>query len=200
MSESSPPSSSIASLSYSLFANRSHSLNKEDSSQLAKSLLFLSLSLVYLRVVWELCELVLDCEQVTRLVRNELVKVHQTVEEDADLAHVLSELCQLEMAFCRLWLDHVIHLAKEVHKENGFMIKVLEPMDLLFIEVIHLMRCDNLVVIEVNYFEPVLQRAKRSLVLLGQHEPDEVFVPHLVFLAGFELARNLVKDAVDRFA
>jgi len=109
-------------------------------------------------------------------------------------------LGKLEVAFCWLWLDHVVHLAEEVDEENRLMIKVFKSVNLLFVEVVHLMGRNDLVVIQVDHFEPVLQRSKRGLVLLGQHEPHEVLVAHFVFLAGLEFARNLVEDAVHCFA
>ena len=44
--------------------------------------------LIYLRIVWKLCELMLYREKVSRLVRDKLIQIDQTIEKDADLCVV----------------------------------------------------------------------------------------------------------------
>ena len=76
ISESSPPSSSIARRSYSPLAKRSHSLYRYNIRLVERGGR-------NLRVVGELCELVLDCKEVARLIRDEFVQVDEAVEEDS---------------------------------------------------------------------------------------------------------------------
>ena len=73
-------------------------------------------------------------------------------------------------------------------------------MDLLLIEVLHLVRCYYLIIVQVNDLEPVLHAADGCLVLLAQHEPDEVLVVHFVLRRALEAARNLVEYTVNGFA
>ena len=54
-------------------------------------------------------------------------------------------------------------------------------MYLFLIEIFHFMWGDDFIIIEVYHGEPILQTSWSSLVLFGEHEPDKVFVPHLVF-------------------
>ena len=98
------------------------------------------------------------------------------------------------------WLDQIIHLAKQVNEKDGFVIEVLESMDLFLVEVLHFVRSDNQIVVQVYDFEPVTQTALGSLVLFRQHEPNEVLVIHLVFLLAFEFARNLIKNSINSFS
>jgi hypothetical protein len=88
-SESSPCSSSIASLSYSYFAKRSHSLCHEIITKLE----------IYLPIIWKLRCLVLQRKQISSLIGNELVKVNQTVEKDAYLCWNSSNFLILKVAF-----------------------------------------------------------------------------------------------------
>ena len=89
----------------------------------------------------------LQREQVSGLVGNELVEVDKTVEKDADLSLVLAQLVQREVPFNWLGLDHVVHLTQQVHEENWFVIQVLQSVALLLIEVVHLVRGDRAVVV-----------------------------------------------------
>jgi len=57
----------------------------------------------------------LDGEEVSCLIGNELVKVDEAVEEDSHLRAVLLQLLERKMAI-HLGPDHIIHLAKQVYK------------------------------------------------------------------------------------
>ena len=91
----------------------------------------------------------LNRKQVPRLVSDELVQVNQTVKEDADLLIVLLQLLKGEVALLTR-LDHVVHLAKQIHKQDGLMVQVLKTVHLLLIKVFHLMWCNDLIVVEIN--------------------------------------------------
>lgn len=95
---------------------------------------------------------------------------------------------------------HVIHLAQQVDEQNRLVVKILKPMYLLFIEVVHLVRCDYSILIEVNHLIPIFEGSQRRFVFFTKHEPDKVIVAHLALLSRFELARNLRKYSVDGFA
>lgn len=101
--------------------------------------------------------LVFDREQVSGLVRDELVQVHKAIKKDADLRWVPLELIVVEVCLGALRPHHVVQLAKHVNKEDGLVIEVLETMDLLLVEVIHFLRSDYAVVVEVYHFEPVVE-------------------------------------------
>ena len=55
------------------------------------------------------------------------------------------------MAFSNWRFKHVVHLAKEIDKKDGFVVEVLQPMHLFLVEIVHLMGSDDLVIIEVDY-------------------------------------------------
>ena len=97
-------------------------------------------------------------------------------------------------------LNHVVHLAKQVHKKNWLMIQILQSVHLLFVKILHFMRCYYLIIVKVYHFEPVAHAAHSRLVLFAEHEPHEVFVIHFIFCLAFELAGHLVEDAVNGFA
>lgn len=80
------------------------------------------------------------------------------------------------------------------------MVQVLQPMDLLLIEVFHLVRCYYLVVVEIDHLEPVLHATNRGLVLFAEHEPHKVFVIHFVLGRALELSRHLIEYAVNCFS
>ena len=80
---------------------------------------------MYLRVVWELCQLVLDCEKISSLVCYEFVQIDKAIEEDANLCNVMSELRERKVPFCRRWLYHVVHLAEQVDEEDWLVVKIL---------------------------------------------------------------------------
>ena len=79
----------MLSRSYSPFAKRSHSLNRNLNN------------LKHLRIVRELCQLVFDGKQISSFVGNELVQIHQTVEEDPYLWQVLPQLLQSKVPLRR---------------------------------------------------------------------------------------------------
>lgn len=72
-------------------------------------------------------------------------------------------------------------------------------MHLLIVEVLHFLRSDDLVIVEVNDFEPVVQWLRCCFVFFTQHEVNEIFISHLISLLCFELPRNLLKDTIDSF-
>jgi len=80
------------------------------------------------------------------------------------------------------------------------VVEVFEAMHLLFIKVLHLVRCYNLIVVEIDDFEPVAYTAKCCLIFLAEHEPHEVLIIHLVFLFTFEFARHLIEYSVNCLA
>lgn len=73
-------------------------------------------------------------------------------------------------------------------------------MELLLIKIVHFLRRNYLVVIEIDYTEPVVQRLHRAFVLFAEHKVNKIFVAHFTRLLSFELARHLIKDAIDSFA
>jgi len=154
---------------------------------------------MYLRIIWELCELVFKLKQVAGFVRNELVQVHEAVEKNANVWPHFLQLLHAEVAF-EIRLHQVVHLAQQVDEEDGLVVEVLQAVDLLFVEVVHFVGGYYVVAVEVDDLEPVGQGLLRRLVFLIEHEPDEVLVVHLVFLITFELAGHLVEDPVDGFA
>ena len=112
----------------------------------------------HLRVVREFSELMFQSKEVPLLIRYELIQINQAIEEDANLIQILSQLIECKMAFSRCWLDHIIHLTQDVNKENRLVVEVLETMDLLLVEKVHLMRSDYSVVVQIYHFVPILQR------------------------------------------
>lgn len=57
----------------------------------------------------------LDRKKISGFKRDELVKVDEAIEEDANLLIVLFELAEMEVTLL-LRLDHIVHLAQEIHK------------------------------------------------------------------------------------
>jgi len=53
----------------------------------------------------------LDCKKIARFKCNEFVKVHKTVEENADLLIIFFQFVEVEVSLFA-WLDHVVHLAQ----------------------------------------------------------------------------------------
>ena len=80
-------------------------------------------------------------------------------------------------------LNHIIHLTQQINKQYWLVIQILQSMHLLFVEELHLVGSDNLVVVQVNDAEPILQTPAAGLVLLGQHEPYKVLITHLVLVS-----------------
>jgi hypothetical protein len=64
---------------------------------------------------------VLDRKQIPRLVSYELVQVNQAVKEDTYLLIVLLQLLKGEVALLTR-LDHVVHLAKQIHKQDRLVV------------------------------------------------------------------------------
>ena len=137
----------------------------------------------------------LDCKKITGFISYKFVKVNQAIEEDPNLLVVFLEFVEREVTFLSR-LNHIIHLTEQVHEKNRFVIKILQSMNLLLIEIFHLMWCYNLVVVKIYDWKPVLETTGRSLVLLWKHEPYKIFIAHFVFLPWFEFARNLFKYTV----
>ena len=63
----------------------------------------------------------LDGKEIPRFICNEFIQVDKTIEEDTYLLVVLLQLLEREMPFL-LRLDHIVHLAQQVYKQNRFMI------------------------------------------------------------------------------
>ncbi len=53
------------------------------------------------------------------------------------------------------WLNHIVQLAQKVYKMNCLMSEVLKSLCLLFVKVLHLVRSYDLIVIQIDNFEPV---------------------------------------------
>jgi hypothetical protein len=66
---------------------------------------------------------VFDSKEVSSLKGDELIKIHKTVKENANLGVVLLQLIELEMSLLRR-LYHVVHLTKQIHEKNGFMVEI----------------------------------------------------------------------------
>ena len=80
------------------------------------------------------------------------------------------------------------------------MVEVFKSVHLLFVKVVHFRRSYYLVVIQVDYRKPVLQRPRSSFVFFTQHKPNKVFVTHLVRLPTFKFPRYLLKYSIYSFA
>jgi uncharacterized membrane protein len=80
------------------------------------------------------------------------------------------------------------------------VIKVLKPVELLLVEVVHFLRSYYLIFIEIDHTEPVVQRLHCAFVLFAKHEVHKILVAHFTWLLGFELPWYLIKDSVDCFA
>lgn len=104
------------------------------------------------------------------------------------------------MGFCSSGFYHIIHLTQQVYKEDGFVVEIFQSMELLLVEVVHLLGCYYLVVVEVNHFKPIVKWLNWAFIFLAEHEVNKVFVAHFTGLIWLELSRHLIKDAVDCFA
>ena len=80
------------------------------------------------------------------------------------------------------------------------MIQVLKSVNLFLVEVIHLLRCDDSVIVEVNNLKPIVESLNSRFVLLAEHEVNKIFVAHLSCLFSLELAGNLLENTVDCLA
>lgn len=146
----------MASRSYSPLAKRSHSLRKKRHNRFNKYEHVKEKNSFYLRVVWELCQLVLDCEKISSLVCYEFVQIDKAIEEDANLCDVMSELRERKVTLCRRRLNHVVHLAEQVDEEDRLVVQVLKPVHLLLVEEVHLMWSNHAIIVQIDYFVPVL--------------------------------------------
>jgi len=72
-------------------------------------------------------------------------------------------------------------------------------MQLLFVEVVHFLGSDYLVIVQVYHFEPIVEWLHCAFVFLAKHKVNKVFVAHFTWLLGFELSRHLIKNAIDCF-
>lgn len=99
----------------------------------------------------------LESKEIPGLIGDKFIEVHKAVEEDPHLALVLLQEFKGEMTLNWLGLYHVVHLAEDVYEQNWFVVQVLKSVYLLLIKVLHFMRSDDLIVIQVNHFEPVVQ-------------------------------------------
>ena len=61
------------------------------------------------------------------------------------------------------------------------------------------MRCYYLIIVKVDDFEPVLHTADCCFVFLGQHEPYEVLIIHLIFRCAFEFPGYLIEYSIHSF-
>mmetsp|Transcript_34514 Transcript_34514/g.96335 ORF Transcript_34514/g.96335 Transcript_34514/m.96335 type:complete len:370 (-) Transcript_34514:308-1417(-) len=139
--------------------------------------------------------LLLREEGVSVLEGEELVQRREEREKIACELPPPLEVGQAEDAF-GLRRDHVVHLAHDVREGDGVVVQALHPLDLLLVEVLHLVVPDAAVTVEIEHMEPVLHRPICLPILIAQQEPDEVLVPHLPRHCGYELRRRLAKYAI----
>ena len=71
---------------------------------------------LHLRIVWELCQLVLYREEISCLIGDEFVEVDEAIEEDTYLGNITFQLRQVEMALRWSGFDHIVHLAQKVNE------------------------------------------------------------------------------------
>ena len=138
-------------------------------------------------------------KEIPCFIGYELIQIYQTIEKYSYLLRILFQFINRKVAL-KGRLYHIIHLAKQIDKEDRLVIKIFEPVYLLLVEVFHFMRSDDFIGIEIYNFEPIIEATLSCLVLFREHEPDKVLIAHLIFLAAFELARYLIKDSIDCFA
>ena len=85
-------------------------------------------------------------EEISGFISNKFVKINQTIKEYSDLLVEFLEFVEREVSlFSRFY--HVIHLTEKINEQNWFVIKVLKSVNLLFVEILHLMRSDNLIIV-----------------------------------------------------
>ena len=85
-------------------------------------------------------------EEISGFISNKFVKINQAVKEYADLLVEFLEFVERKVSlFSRFY--HVIHLTEKINEQNWFVIKVLKSVNLLFVEILHLMRSDNLIIV-----------------------------------------------------
>lgn len=66
-------------------------------------------------------------------------------------------MLQVEVSFSALRFDHIVQLAQQVNKQDRLVVQVLKSVHLFLVEIVHFLRCNYLVIVEVNHFEPVLE-------------------------------------------
>eukprot|EP01050_Picozoa_sp_SAG11_P002349 SAG11_NODE_117_length_15962_cov_71.527925_2_plen_85_part_00 len=72
------------------------------------------------------------------------------------------------------------HLAEQIRKTHGLDVKTVHAVELLPIEVLHLVGGNHAVIVGVDAAKPELERDIVRLVLFAQREPHEIVVPHAV--------------------
>ena len=93
-------------------------------------------------------------------------------------------------------LENIDHLTEEIIKVNNFMVQIIHPLNLLFIERVHFPSSDDSIIVQINNFKPIIDADISSLVLLGQHESHEIPVVHMVLLVAVEPPWNLLEYPV----
>lgn len=101
------------------------------------------------------------------------------------------------MALDPYWLDHVIQLTKKIYKMDCLVAKVLKSFCLLFIEVLHLEGSYNLIVVQIDDFEPVTERLGCGFIFFAKHKVHEVLIAHFAFDFGPEFTWHLLEDSIN---
>ena len=57
-----------------------------------------------------------------------------------------------------------------------------------------------LIVVEVYYFEPIVDGALRRLIFFAKHKPHEVLIVHFILRFTFEFAWHLIKYTIHGFS
>jgi len=104
-------------------------------------------------------------ERVALFECDELVEVDQTVEERAGQVEVLAEVGFREDHFLG-GFDHVGHLAHDVFEDHTLVVQLLHASLLFGLEEVHLLGADQVVFVQVDYLEPVVERAQVGFVFL----------------------------------
>ena len=60
------------------------------------------------------------------------------------------------------------------------MVEILEPVHLLLVKVVHLVRSNYIIAVQVNHLEPVLYGLQSRLVFFVQHKPHEILIIHFI--------------------
>jgi len=64
----------------------------------------------------------LDRKQISSLIRNELIQVNQAVEENTHVLQAFFKVANIEMAFFRMWLHHIVQLAEKIDEQDWLVI------------------------------------------------------------------------------
>jgi len=103
----------------------------------------------------------------------------------------------MEVTLYSNWFNHIVQLAQQVNEVDCFVAEVLKPLCLLFIEVLHLVRSYNLIVVQIDYFKPVVECLGCGFILLAKHEVHEVLIAHFAFNFGPKFTWNLIENSVN---